>query len=219
MDEVTIPETISISLEKLKNYLFLKHKINLTINEEFVVNTLDDKYSYNLCKKGKNKNNVSIIKKRNKQNIKNKYLHIEKDKYINNKDSKKIEKEVTSKNYKKNTIKCKKCSTVKLKYIVERIMNIKYLSDIKKLYNLFLMEKYNYLFFYNSFFNLLDNHKNLCNLYKNIKFKLDILYKELSKYKVEKTNEIKIMNIEYQILLKNIKKTIPDDEFINLLIY
>lgn len=195
-----------------RNYFYFIRKIK----KLFI--TLDDKYSYNLCKKGKNKNNVSIIKKRNKQNIKNKYLHIEKDKYIN-KDSKKIEKEVTSKNYKKNTIKCKKCTTVKLKYIVERIINIKYLSDIKKLYNLFLMEKYNYLFFYNSFFNLLDNHKNLCNLYKNIKFKLDILYKELSKYKVEKTNEIKIMNIEYQILLKNIKKTIPDDEFINLLIY
>lgn len=79
------------------------------------------------------------------------------------------------------------------------------------------MSKYNYHILNYSFSNLLYNHQNICNLFKNIKFKLDNLYEILNKH--EQNNEVIISEIDYKILLKNISKVIPTNDFIDMLIF
>lgn len=223
MDLISIPKSLPISIDKLMNYLDSKFKIKIDINEEFIKNTLDDEYKYILPKKGKNKNNVKVVKKRKKekskdtrsQHIKGECIYIEKDKYIDNKELMKTNIKIYNSD-EKVIKKCQKCAKYSIKYIVEKIINLKYLSDIKKVYNHFLMEKNNYQIINVSFLNLLDSHKNICNLYKNMKIKLDDLYNILCKYECT-DEEIKIPILKYEFLLKNILKITPANEFVKIL--
>lgn len=220
MELITIPRTIPISIEKLINYISINFKIQININEDFLKNILDEEeYSYDLYKSGKNKNNVKIIKRKQKcQNIQvnnNKNIYIEKCKYIN-----KEKHEDISKNYdiqkSLETLESKKQDRNNFKYTTEKMFYSKDIPDLKKIYNLFLIEKYNYQVLSNSFLGLLDNHQNICNLFKNMKFKLDNLYETLHKYK-KGNNRVDIPLVEYEILLKKISKIIPTNNFINML--
>lgn len=223
METITIPNEIPVSLNNLNYYLYEKYQIKIEINEDLFKNILDDKYNYKLYKRGKNKNKVKINKKGKRDiekiNVKTENIIINKDDYTNIKNYENIIKknkniEFPNLNYK--TDKCNKCKETILKFAVERIINIKYLSDIKKLNDKFLYEKYNYNLINNSFYILLRNHINICNLYKNIKMNLDKIYEKLYKYKEENKNVI-INIIEYEILLKKILKITPTKELIDML--
>lgn len=226
MEFITIPKTIPISIENLINYVDTNFKIQLNINEDFIKNVLDEEeYSYNLYEIGKNKNNVKITKRRKNKKLQknnNENIYIKRSKYIN-KEKYKNSKDCIEQNNNKlkvNNIYMKSSLEYNKKNIKQNENNMMNSSinelDIKKVYNLFLIERYNYHIISNSFLGLLDNHQNICNLFKNIKFKLDNLYDSLCKYKNENKKVI-IPNIEYEILLKKISKTIPTNEFINML--
>lgn len=207
MDLINIPKTLPISIEKLVNYFHSKFKIKININEDFIKNIIDEKYSYNIDKK-KKEHIVKITKKKgNKKHVNN--IYIEKIKYKEHNNYEYINNDLKTK------YRCKKCINTTLKYIVEKIINIKYSSDIKYLYNCFLVERHNYQFLSNSFFNLLDNHNNICNLFKNIKINLDELYKNLNQHKIN--TEIKMSLLEYEMLLNNILKITPTKELINII--
>ena len=62
MDVVKVPDEIPISLSYLKNYLFSKYKIEITINENFIKSIVGNSTNYKMNKKGKNKNKVVINK-------------------------------------------------------------------------------------------------------------------------------------------------------------
>lgn len=231
IEKINIPDTIPISMSNLINYLNDNFKIKIDINENFIKNTLCEQYSYHLYKKGKKKNNVKIIKKRYDKGSKKieKSLSIEKDIY-NNAHKKSITKSYYNQNSDinnmeksnditdiKNSAKCKRCIKNNIRYAIERIINIKLLANTKVLHNNFLVSKYNYHVLNYSFSNLLYNHQNICNLFKNIKFKLDNLYEILNKH--EQNNKVIISEIDYKILLKNISKVIPTNDFIDMLIF
>lgn len=209
METINIPDTMPVSLKKMVDYFHSKFKLNISINEDFIKNILDDDHTYYLYTKGKNKNNVKIVKKRKKENTK---LYIDKKKYINENN------EISIKNtYNTTTNICKRCPEIMLKYAVERIINLKYLSNNISLYKSMNKEVNNYKYLEKSFLTLIDNYHNICNIIKNIKINLDNLYKKLSEYKQLDSKQIIINIIEYEIMLRNIIKITPTNDFINIL--
>jgi len=217
MESVTISDEIPISLNSLKIYLFSNFQIEININEDLIKNIIGNNSNYKIIKKGKSKNTIKINKKR-KDRIENKDIIIKKDEYIN----KNIELDTISGQIKKesklnnNINKCNKCTGSILKYAVERILNIKYSSDIKKIYNEFTFTMNNYYLIHKSFNNLIHGYINICNFVKGIKLQLDNIHIELCKYKKEHC-DININIIEYEILLKKIFKIIPTNDFIKTL--
>ena len=225
MESVTISDEIPISLNSLKKYLSSNFQIEININEDLVKNIIGNNSNYKIIKKGKSKNTIKINKKR-KNRIENKNIIIKKEDYINKKEqniiTKNIELHTISRPIKKeynlnnNINKCNKCTVSILKYAVERILNIKYSSDIKKIYNEFTFTNYNYYLIHKSFNNLIHGYINICNFVKCIKLQLDKVYIELCKYRKENC-DININMIEYEILLKKISKIIPTNDFIKTL--
>lgn len=225
MESVTISDEIPISLNSLKKYLFSNFQIEININEDLVKNIIGNNSNYRIIKKGKSKNTIKINKKR-KDRIENKNIIIKKEDYINKKDEniikKNIELDTISGQIKKenkisnNINKCNKCTGSILKYAVERILNIKYSSDIKKIYNEFTFTNHNYYLIHKSFNNLINGYINICNFIKGIKLQLDNVHIELCKYR-KKNCDININIIEYEILLKKIEKIIPTNDFIKTL--
>lgn len=209
METINIPDTMPVSLKKMVDYFHSKFKLNISINEDFIKNILDDDHTYYLYTKGKNKNNVKIVKKRKKENTK---LYIDKKKYINENN------EISIKNtYNTTTNICKRCPEIMLKYAVERIINLKYLSNNIYLYKGINDKINSYKSLENSFLVLIDSYRNSCNIIWNIKINLDSLYKKLCEYKQFNNKEIKINIIEYELMLKKIIKITPTNNFINIL--
>lgn len=211
MENIIIPDEIPISLNSLKNYLKSNFQIEININEDFIKNIIGNN-SYKLIKKGKNKNNVKINKKRkNKQdNIKDNDIIVNKIDYTNknileNNKLNKIDKKLS---------KCNKCTENILKFAVERLINIKYYSDIKKIYYDFTNTEYNYSLIYRYFNNLMQSYINICNFTKSIKLQLNKIYEELCKYREQNAN-ININIIEYEKILNKILKLIPTNKFID----
>lgn len=221
MESLTISDEIPISLNSLKKYLSSNFKFELNINEDLVKGIIGNNNNYKIIKKGKSKNTIKINKKR-KNRVEVKNVIIKKEKYINKNDKNIIIKNNCEpminklENLKINNKKCNKCTGSILKYAVERILNIKYSSDIKKIYNEFIFTNQNYYLIYKSFNNLFHGYINICNFVKCIKIQLDKIYFELCKYRKE-NNDININTIEYEILLKKISKIIPTNDFINTL--
>jgi hypothetical protein len=225
MESVTISDEIPISLNSLKKYLSSNFQIEININEDLVKNIIGNNSNYKIIKKGKSKNTIKINKKR-KHRIENKNIIIKKEDYINKNDKNIITKNIElhtisgpiKKEYKlhNNINKCNKCTSSILKYAVERILNIKYSSDIKKIYNEFTFTNYNYYLIHKSFNNLIHGYINICNFVKCIKLQLDNVYIELCKYRKENC-DININIIEYEILLKKLSKIIPTNDFIKTL--
>lgn len=207
METINIPDKVPVSLKKMVYYFQSKFDLNININEEFIKNILDGDHSYHLNKKGKNKNKVKIVKKRKKEKIENTYIYIDKEKYISeNNDI-----------YRSKKHNCKRCPNIMLKYAVERIINLKYLSNNIYLYKEINEKTNGYKYLENSFLNLIHNYSNSCNIIRNIKINLDRLYKELNEHKQLKSKEIKINIIEYELMLKKIIKITPTNNFINVL--
>lgn len=207
MEIINIPDKVPVSLKKMVNYFHSKFNLNININEEFIKNILDSGHTYHLYKKGKNKNNVKIVKKRKKEIVENTNIYIDKEKYVseNNDSLRNI--------YNSENVNCKKCPKFMLKYAVERIINLKYLSN-----NIYLNKRINsYKDLENSFLSLIDSYRNNCNIIRNIKIKLDSLCKKLSEYRQFDNKEIKINIIEYELMLKKIIKITPTNNFINIL--
>lgn len=75
----------------------------------------------------------------------------------------------------------------------------------------------NYKYLEKSFLTLIDNYHNICNIIRNIKINLDNLYKKLSEYKQLDSKQYIINIIEYEIMLRNIIKITPTNDFINIL--
>lgn len=215
MESVTISDEIPISLSSLKNYLSSNFQIEISINEDLVKSIIGNNNNYKIIKKGKNKNTIKINKKR-KNRIEDKNIIIKKEDYIKKNDQNIIIKNINLHKLNKDTNKCNKCTSSILKYAVERIINIKYSSNIKKIYNEFTFTKHNYYLIHKSFSNLIHGYVNICNFVKCIKLQLNKIYSELCKYRKENSN-ININTIEYEILLKKISKIIPTDNFINTL--
>jgi hypothetical protein len=135
---------------------------------------------------------------------------------MNENNKKSIMKNINLNDLNNNTNKCNKCTSSILKFAIERIINIKYSSDIKKIYNEFTFTNYNYYLIHKSFNNLVHGYINICNFVKGIKLQLDKFYDQLCKYKKENSN-ININMIEYEILLNNMSKIIPTKLFIDTL--
>lgn len=222
MESLTISDEIPISLNSLKKYLSSNFQIELNINEDLVKSIIGNNNNYKIIKKGKSKNTIKINKKR-KNRVEVKNVIIKKENYINKNDKNIIIKNNCEPMMNKlenlkinNKNKCNKCTGSILKYAVERILNIKYSSDIKKIYNEFIFTNQNYYLIHKSFNNLIHGYINICNFVKCIKIQLDKIYFELCKYRKE-NNDININTIEYEILLKKISKIIPTNDFINTL--
>lgn len=203
METVTIQNTLPVSLKNMVKYFHSKFNINIVINEELIKNIINEDHSYNLYKKGKNKNKVKIVKKRKKETIENTELYINKEEYV----SKTIKKDDTN----------KKDYKFMLKYAVERIINLKYLSNNIYLYKSINEELNNYKYLEISFLRLMDNYNNIRNIVRNIKINLDNLYNKLSEYKQFDSKNLNINIIEYEIILRKILKIIPTNEFIKII--
>jgi hypothetical protein len=113
-----------------------------------------------------------------------------------------------------NVSKCNKCTGNIFKLAIERLINVKYSSDIKKIYYDFTSTRYNYRLIYNSFNNLMQGYVNICNFTKGIKLQLDKIHEQLCKYRKQNTN-ININIIEYEKLLNKISRIIPTNKFID----
>ena len=216
MEFVTIADEIPISLNSLKNYLSSKFQIEININENFVKNIIGNNNNYKFIKRGKNKNKIKINKKRKNKIDEYKVIEVKKKDYMNENNKKSIIKNINLNDLNNNTNKCNKCTSSILKFAIERIINIKYSSDIKKIYNEFTFTNYNYYLIHKSFNNLVHGYINICNFVKGIKLQLDKFYDQLCKYKKENSN-ININMIEYEILLNNMSKIIPTKLFIDTL--
>lgn len=211
METINIPDKVPVSLKKMVKYFHLKFDINININEEFIKNILDGNHTYHLYKKGKNKNNVRFIKKRKKEIVENTKICIDKEKYVSENDDTFINI------YGSKNVNCKRCPKIMLKYAVERIINLKYLSNNIYLYKGINDKINSYKSLENSFLVLIDSYRNSCNIIWNIKINLDSLYKKLCEYKQFNNKEIKINIIEYELMLKKIIKITPTNNFINIL--
>lgn len=216
MESVAIPDEIPISLNSLKNYLSSNFQIEININEDFVKSIIGNNNNYKIIKRGKNKNKIKINKKRKNKIDEDKIIVVKKEDYMNENDRKSIMENINLNELNSNTNKCNKCTGAILKFAVEKIINIKYSSDIKKIYDEFIFTNHNYYLIHKSFNNLVHGYINICNFVKGIKLQLDKIYDQLCKYRKGSSN-ININMIEYEILLNNMLKIIPTKLFIDTL--
>jgi hypothetical protein len=180
------PETIPISISKLKEYLNKEYKIHLKIDGNFILKVLDDKYDCHIYKKGKNKGTLKIYKTRDEdKNIKNNLLL----KY--NFEDKKINQENNKENIDLKKIKCNICLNNESKYLYENKKHEKILDSINN----------NYEFLYFDFYNLVFKYKTLCELSKTIIFN----FKKINKIIIN-NNEIKKDYIDILIIINIMMK-------------
>lgn len=228
---ITLPSFLPININKLKNFMSKKYRINIDIDGEFIEENLHDEYNYYIYKKGKKKNNLKIYKsnksqqnknislkelKFNDNNDKDIILNIKLDDHIENSEIKNVEdkiKEIDFDNkneYLDNDNKEKEYN-YNVKKEKQEKSNIydeyKYMVDQLNYVNI----NYEYLKILYSY--LIEKHKNTYNFFVSLIMGIQKIYKEMKKFKPD-NNIIKIKELEHEKMLRNIEKIIPQKELV-----
>ena len=207
MEVVSVPDNIQISLKSLKVYLSINYNIEVRIDEVFIKEIIGNDSSYKINKKGNNKNVVSVTKKRSNKKEKE-YIKIHKNKYLKENNKINIVNDFKIK-------KCTSCSSHILKFAVERIINIKYSTNIKCIYENFLIEKNSHNLVSRLYNSLTYSYINVSNFIKGMRLQLMKIYEQFCYHKNDKN--VIINTTDYEILLNKLLKTVPEKEFVDLL--
>lgn len=219
---ITEPSYIPININKLKNFIYKKYKIDIHIDGEFIEEVLSEKYDYHVYKKGKKKdtiefkkNNKKKINNQNENNISLKELKF--NNFIKIKTEKSINNEVEN-----ITDKIKKIDIDDKKYSDTNINKIQYnniekeipiYNEYKNVVNQFNYVNINYEHLKNCYYYLIEKHKNTYNFFISLTMGLQKIYNEIRSFKVD-NNIIRIKEIEHKKILYNIEKIIPKKELI-----
>jgi hypothetical protein len=195
---IDIPSFIPINTKKIKEYILKKYNVNISINGEFIEETLDEKYDYHIYKKGKKKNTIEFKKtnkNKNEDKIKNLKNVTFKDDIEENDENniRDIKVENTNKEYIKKNIR----------YIITK--SIKCRCDDKNKEIIYIKNNHKQLQYFYNF--LLEKHKNTFNFFKSLTLGLKKIHKDM--------NNMNIDNIEHKKLIYFIEKIIPNNILIN----